>query len=115
MKAKLTTVDPWAPALDLEIDHWPVVIGSRSDCDVQVSDRWISSRHCEIGLEDGCLVVRDLESANGTLIDGRPVQYARLLPRQTLTIGIRAFRVSYRPSNRRRNEASARHDQQCEV
>ena len=46
------------------------VIGRRQDCDLCIPLNIVSRRHCEFNLDDGTLSVRDLESRNGTYING---------------------------------------------
>jgi len=51
-----------------------IVLGSSSDCDVQLDDAGVSSRHAEIRLVDGkSLLLKDLGSQTGTLLNGEPV------------------------------------------
>lgn len=50
-----------------------LVIGRSQDCDVRAEDTGVSRRHCEILIDGGGLVVRDLGSRHGTWVDGRPV------------------------------------------
>ena len=46
------------------------VIGRRRNCDLRVPLMTVSKRHCQIILEDGPLKIRDLNSRNGTLLNG---------------------------------------------
>ena len=55
---------------------FPVVLGRGTDADVQVQDRWASRRHCEIQQAGGVLVVRDLGSRYGTLVNNAHVSEA---------------------------------------
>ena len=80
----------------IAIRNLPVVVGRSHDVDVRVVDSWISRIHCEISELDGTLVVRDLESTNGTLINGEQIKEALLLPGDRLTVGITSFRVDYK-------------------
>ena len=49
--------------------------GRTSQCDIQLDDPSVSRRHCTIALlENGLLQVKDLESANGTFVNERPVK-----------------------------------------
>jgi len=51
--------------------------GRTSQCDLQIDDPSVSRRHCTIALLDnGLLQVKDLESANGTFVNERPVKDA---------------------------------------
>ena len=53
-----------------------VTIGRSGDCDLSLSDTYLSSRHARIANDDGDLSIEDLGSTNGTyvnqeLVDGR--------------------------------------------
>jgi len=51
-----------------------IVLGSSADCDVQLDEPGISSRHAEIRLIDGnALQLKDLGSDTGTLLNGERV------------------------------------------
>lgn len=47
-----------------------VLIGRSRDCDVRLPDATVSRRHCLIELEPYGVWVRDLESLNGTYLNG---------------------------------------------
>ncbi len=53
------------------VGRLPAAIGR--DADVVVRGASVSRRHTEIGLRGGRLVVRDLDSRNGTLVRGLPI------------------------------------------
>jgi DNA-binding response OmpR family regulator len=48
-------------------------VGRSQDCDVFVPDRRASRRHAEIAWDGETCLLRDLESANGTFLNGRPI------------------------------------------
>jgi diguanylate cyclase (GGDEF)-like protein len=48
----------------------PLLIGRASDCDLRVEDHSVSRRHARIELAAGSYVAIDLESTNGTLVNG---------------------------------------------
>ena len=51
-----------------------IVLGSSADCDVQLDEPGVASRHAEIRLIDGnSLLLKDLDSETGTLLNGEPV------------------------------------------
>ncbi|MGO9115558.1 MAG: FHA domain-containing protein, partial [Thermoguttaceae bacterium] len=66
--------------------------------DVTVAHPLISRRHCEISENNGLLMLRDLASLNGTMIGGRRIELAPLLPDREFTIGPLTFRVLYKYS-----------------
>ena len=51
----------------------PLTIGRSPDCDVSVHDILLSRNHCRLERTREGWEVRDLQSRNGTIIDGRPV------------------------------------------
>ena len=62
-------------------------LGRLEDNDFQVRDDSISSHHCQIELKDGVITVWDLNSTNGTFIDGQTIQQSVLHPGQVLSLG----------------------------
>ena len=46
------------------------VVGRRQDCDLCIPLQIVSRRHCEFNLDGGQLRLRDLDSRNGTFING---------------------------------------------
>ena len=50
-----------------------VLVGRGAGCDVVLDDDLASREHLRLRLEDGALVVRDLGSRNGILVNGLPV------------------------------------------
>jgi hypothetical protein len=62
-------------------------IGRSPDADFQIEHATVSNLHCELVLRESGVVVRDLESTNGTFINDRPVREAELSAGQTLRLG----------------------------
>src|SRR5579862_5375098 len=62
-------------------------IGRSSDNHFQIPDPSISNSHCEILLSDRGTLVRDLNSTNGTFINGEQVSEADLQAGQILQLG----------------------------
>lgn len=48
--------------------------GANRSCDIVIHDRQVSRRHAEIFEEQGRYFLRDLNSKNGTYLNGRPVK-----------------------------------------
>jgi pSer/pThr/pTyr-binding forkhead associated (FHA) protein len=70
----------------IALDKPIVLIGRDADCDVRIESAKVSRRHCCIALVNGQLVVRDLESTNGTYVNGARVQETRLATNDQLGI-----------------------------
>lgn len=62
-------------------------LGRSPETDFQVDHPTVSGLHCEVELVEGQLHIRDCHSTNGTYIEGKAVQEARLSPGQTFRIG----------------------------
>lgn len=66
---KLVYVDT---ILDLE-GREAVILGRHREADLPITDGSASRQHCKVLYEGGKWFVEDLDSANGTLLNGRPV------------------------------------------
>src|SRR5262249_26715805 len=64
-----------------------VVVGSHAGCDLVLRDPGVSSFHCEIVPRGRSVVLRDLESETGTLLDSVAVEQAYLKSGAILTLG----------------------------
>ncbi len=64
-----------------------VLFGRASDADVILTDCLTSRRHAALGVQDGQVVLEDLESTNGTYVNGEKIRRAVLQPGDRLLIG----------------------------
>ncbi len=71
----------------------PLVAGRGENVDLQVQDRWASRRHCEFAVQDGKVVLRDLDSTHGTYVNGERVSEAALSPGDQINVGLTSFTV----------------------
>lgn len=63
------------------------VLGRSKEADIQVPDANVSRRHAEVRQEGSTWWVVDLDSTNGTALNGKRVSRAKLSPGDTLTLG----------------------------
>ncbi len=82
----------WRGVVDVEGRRIPLtksrtVIGRGSDADITISDAGTSRKHVEILWDGERAMVRDMNSTNGTSLDGRKITEAALPPESTVTIG----------------------------
>ena len=71
-----------------------IVIGSHDSADFVVRDSTVSRMHCELVPASGRVVVRDLQSKNGTAIHGIFVREATLTGTAVLELGHTKIRIS---------------------
>jgi len=64
-----------------------IVIGRDPSCDLAFPDPMLSRRHVECSLEGGRIVVRDLNTKNGTFLGSQRIEVARLPPGVPLRAG----------------------------
>ena len=95
MKVKLSVRRLAGQCTEFVFDRFPVIIGRSEDADVTLDDRWASRRHCLIESQDGVLVVRDLDSKHGTLLNDAVISEAVLKPGDTLSIGLSTLTATY--------------------
>lgn len=77
-----------------------MTVGRRESCDICLRFPNVSSQHCELVFEQGYWMVRDLDSRNGTRVNGQRVKIGRLYPGSELSIAKHRFRVDYTPRGR---------------
>ena len=99
----LTTAIPRAPAVpnlgqihvregrgasyDFEIRHKITVIGRGTDADIRLTDQAVSRRHAEIRIVNGATMLNDLQSTNGTTVNGVTVTTTALSDGDEIRIG----------------------------
>jgi hypothetical protein len=76
----------------VELADEPVTIGRLPDCDVVLEDRNVSRRHAEVRRTPSGFVVVDLDSTNGTKVNGAGVKERRLADGDSITIGTTTIR-----------------------
>jgi hypothetical protein len=64
-----------------------VILGRSREADVRVPDDNVSRRHAEVRLEDDGYWIVDLGSMNGTIVNGKRVDRARLDDADRITLG----------------------------
>jgi hypothetical protein len=70
-----------------ELLHAHLVLGRSSTCALVLADDTVSRRHAELRIEDGCWLLRDLGSSNGTWVNGRRVHEAEVRPGDLIHLG----------------------------
>ncbi len=68
-------------------------VGRAAECDLSFSVAHMSRKHAQLSIINGQLVVKDLESANGTFVNGKQVQEAKLQKGDELRLDTLSFTV----------------------
>ncbi|HZI12554.1 MAG TPA: FHA domain-containing protein [Myxococcus sp.] len=87
MPFQLTISEGKEAGKEFVFDQDSVLIGRSTDCDVALFDPGVSRRHCRIFTEGEKYLVEDQKSANGTLVNGTPVEKKALSDGDKLTLG----------------------------
>ena len=72
-------------AHELKVDK--TTVGRLDDNTFQIPEQSVSSHHCEVLLKGTDVIVRDLDSTNGTYINGEKISEKVLKPGQILRLG----------------------------
>jgi pSer/pThr/pTyr-binding forkhead associated (FHA) protein len=67
------------------------VIGRRHSCDLCIPLTSVSRRHCQLNHDDGILKIRDLDSRNGTHLNGKRIKEAAIQAGDSIKIGSLTF------------------------
>lgn len=80
----------------IQLRHAETVVGRRRDCGVRIVAREVSRRHCLVSFQDGYVSAQDLDSINGTYLNGRRIVGRQVVrPGDHLEVGPVIFRVEY--------------------
>lgn len=82
-----------------EAERWqlkelPLIVGRGDQAHAKIVDNEISRQHFEISLKDGVCLIKDLNSRNGTLINGNRVPDAKLKANDQIRAGETNFVVT---------------------
>src|SRR6516162_6889350 len=94
MKMLLRTLWPLDENREILVDHFPFVVGRRSENDCSLPLAFVSRRHCQFTRAGDEVLVQDLESYNGTYVNGKRAMTPMPLHHgDELTLGPCSFRV----------------------
>jgi pSer/pThr/pTyr-binding forkhead associated (FHA) protein len=85
--AKLVLLSAGMTGRSQELNLEKTTVGRVEDNTFQIAEPSVSSHHCEILLKSGEVMVKDLNSTNGTYINGEKISEAALKPGQILRLG----------------------------
>ena len=99
--ARLVVTTKGLAALPYDLNDKWVTIGRADGNLYQIAEPSVSGRHCELRFSGGELIVRDLQSTNGTFVDGKTVTEGTLKPGQTLRLGDVELKLDLSPQEPR--------------
>src|SRR3954453_2265077 len=85
--AKLVVLSASMAGRSHELNVDKTTIGRVDDNTFQIAEPSVSSHHCEVLLQGSNVVIKDLNSTNGTFINGEKITESALKPGQTLRLG----------------------------
>jgi signal transduction histidine kinase len=91
-----------------EISASPVVIGRAPGCKVRVVHKSLSRRHAQIEIAGGRITISDLQSKNGTFVNGVRVERREIHPGDTVRVGDVALVFSFEDAPSRDSNLPAR-------
>ena len=76
-----------SPTFKLKVKKVTNVVGREGTCDVYVESNQVSRRHCLLQVTERGLLVKDLESTNGTFVNGIPMTDGYINDGDRLSLG----------------------------
>lgn len=102
MMAKLIQLIDDVSATQFEIHESGFKIGRSTTCEIYIDDPAVSSEHCVIDIlppEEGeelpSYRIRDLESTNGTFVNGEKITEKPLYHEDLIRVGVKTFKFIF--------------------
>ena len=99
LSSKQRTVVGWIVAQngnhrgeDFRIYDGKNILGTAADCDIVITDPFLSAKHCTIRHENGNFQVTDLDSTNGTFVNQKRCTKSDLIDNDTIRLGHTEFK-----------------------
>jgi|SRR5436190_11303611 pSer/pThr/pTyr-binding forkhead associated (FHA) protein len=86
-----------------ELSEQPLAVGRDESADIKINDASLSRRHFEIVREGESYLLKDLKSQNGTSVDGKRVQAAKLRHHDCIVAGRTLFLFSEQHASAKTN------------
>ena len=78
--------------MDFRLFEGKNVVGTAANCDIVVTDAYLSARHCTIRYDNGNFVIIDLDSRNGTFVNQKRISKEDLIDNDTIRLGKADFK-----------------------
>lgn len=93
VRSQHSSSEPLLLALDWSPDQPELIVGRARSCDIVLEDRTVSRRHARLVFRDSTWVMCDLDSTNGTLVNGVRVGRCQLRAGDRVLIGEQAIEI----------------------
>lgn len=77
---------------DFRIYDGKNILGTAADCDIVITDPFLSAKHCTIRHENGVFQLTDLDSMNGTFVNQKRCAKSDLIDNDTIRLGRTEFK-----------------------
>ncbi len=101
MKVVLVTFSKSGVRKDFPLEGNAMVIGRKTDADLRIPVGEVSRAHCQVSVKDGKLILQDLDSSNGTIVNNQKVLQATLNAGDLVKVGpvIFIIQINGQPSD----------------
>jgi pSer/pThr/pTyr-binding forkhead associated (FHA) protein/tetratricopeptide (TPR) repeat protein len=92
IKARLVLKSGVSSSTEFEIEKDEISIGRGKDCDIIIDDKKVSRKNTIICREGNRFLIKDLESANGTYVNGHSAKEVQLYGEDVIKVGNTEFK-----------------------
>jgi pSer/pThr/pTyr-binding forkhead associated (FHA) protein len=89
---KLRSTASWMEGKNIAVKS-RMVIGRESNCDIPIPIEHLSRKHAELFFEGNQLYIKDLNSSNGTYLNGKKISKAKLNPGDKIKLDVVSFEI----------------------
>jgi predicted component of type VI protein secretion system len=93
VEVTLVVVQPDGQTRSVTMKRARLLIGRKPECDIRIPVSSVSREHCELRIEGGKLLAKDMGSSNGTYVNRERIQETELSAGQLLAVGPAVFVV----------------------
>ena len=91
------TLEPTSGGDSIPMLKKRLTVGRRDSCDICLKFANVSGQHCRLTLENGYWFARDIDSRNGTKVNGARIIRKRLDPGCVIAFAKHEYRIEYDP------------------
>lgn len=91
---KLVASGSWLSGQEFPLYEEGTILGRGKTCDITIPGTHLSRSHVELQVQGGQLLVKDLDSANGTYLNGERIMEAKANSGDVLRVDVYSFRIA---------------------